>query len=253
MSRRVKWGVLGYAWIAREAAIPVMMNAPNAEFYAIASKDQARLRACAERFDCSKAYSSYDELLTNPDVEAVYVPLPNSMHKEWSIRAARQGKRVLCKKPIVLTVRDCREMVDVCRENKVRLMEGFMYRYTDRTRKMCELLNSYIVGEIRHIDVTNHFLLSAEDRPPDVRMLPELGGGSVYDVGCYAIDFVAMVMKSKPVAVAEEFVMWNGVDVSCSAVLEYERGALATIACGLEAFRRRYAVISGTKGVSGGA
>ena len=246
MDKKIKWGVLGYARIAKNEVIPAIVKAANAEFYAIASRDQEKLKQCQKDFDCPKAYNSYDELLEDPEVDAVYIPLPNGFHKEWTIKAARKGKHVLCEKPIGLNTGECLEMVKACEQNNVKLMEAFMYRYTDRTKKVKELLDSGVIGEVKYINSSFRFYL---ENKKDVRMDPAIGGGALYDVGCYPLNFVGMVTGSSPVSMAAECVKENGVDVILSAVLNYESGIIATINCGFNAFGRLFTEIIGTKGV----
>lgn len=245
-NEKIKWGVLGYARIAQKAVIPAILRASNSEFYAIASRDSAKVQECCQKFGCSKAYTSYDELLADPAVDAVYIPLPNALHKEWTIKAAQKGKHILCEKPLALNVDECLEMIQECEKNKVQLMEAFMYRYTHRTQKVMELLNSGIIGDIKYINSSFRFLLTQEN---DVRMEPGLGGGSLYDVGCYPINFVGMIVGEEPESISGEWVLENGVDVLFSAVLKYKKGILCTINCGFNAFARIFSEIIGTRGI----
>lgn len=245
MERKIKWGVLGYARIARNSVIPAIMKASNAEFYAIASRDEGKLKECCETFGCPKAYNSYDALLEDPEVEAVYIPLPNGLHKEWTLKAAQKGKHILCEKPMAMNKQECLEMIEACKKHKVKLMEAFMYRYTDRIRKVKELLDSGVIGEVRHINSTFRFLLN---RPRDVRLDPAQGGGSLYDVGCYTINFTGMITGRAPVSMSAECVTRNGVDVGFSAVLKYDNDVIAVINSGFDTYRVQYALIAGTKG-----
>jgi D-xylose 1-dehydrogenase (NADP+, D-xylono-1,5-lactone-forming) len=199
--RKIKWGVLGYARIARGSVIPAIQRSSNAEFYAVASRDKAKLKECFESCSVPKSYESYDELLNDPDVEAVYVPLPNALHKEWTIKAAQKGKHVLCEKPIALTAQECDEMIRVCKEHKVKLMEAFMYRYTHRIKKVQEVIASGVLGDIKYINSCFRFLLA---NPASIKLKPELGGGSLYDVGCYPVNFISMVTQDEPESVAAE-------------------------------------------------
>jgi xylose dehydrogenase (NAD/NADP) len=185
-NRKIRWGVLGWARIARENVIPAIQRSKNSEFYAIASRDTAKLAECRARFPAVRTYQSYDELLRDGEVDAVYIPLPNSMHLEWTIKAAAQGKHVLCEKPIALNAVECRELTAACAANGVKLMEAFMYRYTDRTRKVLEVVRSGALGEIKFISSTFRFLLA---NPASIKLKQELGGGSLYDVGCYPVNF----------------------------------------------------------------
>lgn len=242
---RVKWGILGYARIAEMSTIPAILEAENAVFYAMASRDQAKRVACQEKFNCEKAYETYDELLDDPLIDAVYIPLPNSLHKEWAIKAMKKGKHVLCEKPMTLNEKDAIEMVEASKKNGVILMEAFMYRYTHRTKKVQEILESGVIGEIKHVTSSFRFFLN---RPNTIKMNAALGGGSLYDVGCYPLNFVQMVIGEEPKEVQVAAEMENGVDVSASVLLTYESGKIATIHSGFNAFGRNYSEITGTKG-----
>jgi xylose dehydrogenase (NAD/NADP) len=245
MNRKVKWGVLGYARIAKNSVIPALNRTENSEFYALASRDQAKLEECRSQFNPSKLYDSYQGLLDDPQVQAVYIPLPNSLHKEWAIKAMNQGKHVLCEKPLALTAAECEAMMAAAAKNRVLLMEAFMYRYTDRTKKVQEILASGEIGAIKHINSTFRFFL---DRPNNIRSKPEMGGGSLYDVGCYPVNFVGMLTGKLPESYKVECILENGVDVLFSAVLRYSDGVIATINSGFNAFREMRSEIIGTKG-----
>lgn len=244
--KKVKWGVLGYARIAKLHTIPAILMAPNSEFYAIASRDEEKLKECKEEFGVTITYTSYDELLDDESVDAVYIALPNSLHKEWTIKAANKGKHVLCEKPIALNTEETLEMVQACERNNVNFMEGFMYRFTDRTKKVLEVLESGVIGDVKYINSTFRFFL---DRENTIKMKPELGGGSIYDVGCYPLNFVGMVTGKEPKSVSAEYIYQDGVDVMFTGVLKYDNGILATISSGFNAFERMYSEIIGTKGV----
>lgn len=246
MERKVKWGILGYARIARLSTIPAIMNANNAEFFGIASRDQDKLNECKKEYDCKKTYLTYDQLLDDPEIDAVYIPLPNSLHKEWVIKAAKKGKHILCEKPIALNTEEVLEMKKASEENNVLLMEGFMYRYTNRTKKVLELLKSGIIGDIKYINSTFRFFL---DRENTIKMKPELGGGSIYDVGCYPLDFINMIMKKDPTDVSAEFIYQDNVDSMFTGTLKYENDTIAVLNSGFNAFDRMYSEIIGSKGL----
>ncbi len=242
---KIKWGILGYARIARVNIIPAILTSSNAALYAIASRDKTKLKECGDTYPFSKTYESYDLLLDDPDVGAVYIPLPNSLHKEWTIKAARKGKHILCEKPIALNVTECDEMIRVCKEQNVKFMEAFMYRYTHRTRKVNEILADGKLGNIKYINSCYRFLLV---NPASIKLIPELGGGSLYDVGCYPVNFIGMITNDDPEYIAAECVKDSGVDVILSAVLKYRSGIIATLHCGFNAYQRIYSEIVGTKG-----
>lgn len=245
MGRRIKWGVLGYARIASASVIPAILRADNAEFYAIASRDEEKLIQCRNAFGCPKSYKNYDQLLDDENVEAVYIPLPNSLHREWTLKAIQKGKHVLCEKPMALNSAEAAEMFEAAEKHKVKLMEAFMYRFTDRIKKVTELLQSGVIGDIKYINSTFRFLLSREN---SIKMDAGLGGGSLYDVGCYPVNFTGMITGKAPVSVSAEGVMQDGVDVLFSAVLKYDNGIIANINSGFNAFGRVLSEIVGTKG-----
>src|SRR5882762_5352901 len=157
--KKIRWGVLGYARIASEALIPAILRSTNSEFHALASREPDKLTAARARYSIPQVYPGYEQLLRDPAVDAVYIPLPNALHHEWTIKAAEQGKHVLCEKPIALNATEAREMVDACAAHGVVLMEAFMYRYTERTRQVLATLRSGVLGEIKQISASFRFLL----------------------------------------------------------------------------------------------
>jgi predicted dehydrogenase len=255
-NRKIRWGVLGWARIAREHLIPAMERSSNSKFYAMASREASKLAECRARFHTVKTYRGYDELLRDPEVDAVYIPLPNSLHREWTIKAAENGKHVLCEKPIALNAAECHEMMAACAANKVRLMEAFMYRYTDRTRQVLEALRSGALGEIKFVNSTFRFLLA---NPASIKLRPELGGGSLYDVGCYAVNFIGMVADTAagtapgtsqaPESVSVESVREGGVDMIFAGLMKYPSGLIGSVNCGFNAQKRVFSEIIGTRGV----
>ena len=255
-NRKIRWGVLGYARIARENLIPAMGRSSNSEFYAIASREESKLAESRARFKVAKTFRSYDELLRDPEVDAVYIPLPNSLHREWTVKAAHNGKHVLCEKPLALNAAECREMIVACAANRVMLMEAFMYRYTDRTRQVLEVLRSGVLGEIKFINSTFRFLLA---NPASIKLKPELGGRALYDVGCYPVNFIGMVLDAisgsgrgegtLPQSVSAEYTTVGGVDMIFSALLKYPSGLIASLNCGFNAQKQVFSEIVGTKGV----
>jgi D-xylose 1-dehydrogenase (NADP+, D-xylono-1,5-lactone-forming) len=206
-------------------------------------------------FSAAKTYPSYDDVLRDPEVDAVYIPLPNSMHREWTLKGAEQGKHVLCEKPIALNADECREMISACASHGVMLMEAFMYRYTHRTRKALEILRSGALGDIKFISSTFRYLLTNRS---SIKVQSDLGGGSLYDVGCYPVNFVGMVADEiaggspgqapLPDSVRVELVRENGVDMIFSGLMKYPSGLIASINSGFNAQRRIFSEIVGTKG-----
>ena len=256
-TKKIRWGVLGWARIARDNVIPAIRRAANSEFYALASREPAKLQAARDKFNVPVTHDRYEALLADPTVDAVYIPLPNALHCEWTIKAAERGKHVLCEKPIALNAAECRRMIAASTANGVRLMEGFMYRYTDRTRQVLEVLRSGVLGEIKFVSSSHRFLLT---NPASIKLKPELGGGALYDVGCYPVNFAGLVADEQgrqqgllpesavPESVAVEQVRTGGVDVSFSALLKYSTGLIASVNCGINSQRRIFSEIIGTRG-----
>ena len=193
MNQQVRWGVLGCARIARLNVIPAILRNSNAKLQAVASRDAAKLVEFHSLFGDFTDHTSYDALLADPNVDAVYLPLPNAMHCEWAIKAMRAGKHVLCEKPLALNSEQAAQMVETARECGVQLMEAFMYRYTERTRQIRAILDSGRLGKIRSINSTFRFLL---DRENTIKENPALGGGALYDVGCYPLNLIGLVAQA---------------------------------------------------------
>jgi predicted dehydrogenase len=256
LNRKIRWGVLGYARIARENVLPAILRSANSELCALASRDAAKLAEARTRFNVAKTYVGYEALLRDPAVDAVYIPLPNSQHREWTLRAAEHGRHVLCEKPLGLNADECREMIAAAAKHGVTLMEAFMYRYTDRTAKVREVLRSGALGEIKSVSATFRFLLN---RPGSIKLQPELGGGALYDIGCYPVNFIGLVADeiagrpgsgvAQPEFVSAECVREGGIDVNFSALLKYPSGLIAAAHCGFNAHKRVCAEIIGTQGV----
>jgi xylose dehydrogenase (NAD/NADP) len=245
MQQSIRFGVMGFAGIARRAVIPALEQAANARPYALASRKEESRLAAKRDFSFEKIYDDYEGLLGDKDVDAVYIPLPNGLHREWTIKAARAGKHVLCEKPLGLSRGEVQEMRAACRDNGVKLMEGFMYRFTTRTQKLRELLAQKVVGEVLHINSTFRFVISGEN---NVRLNPLIGGGALWDVGCYPVNLIGMIMGEAPESFTAKKVERHGVDISLSAVLKYRSGALCTVSCGFNSNSAQFTEINGTKG-----
>jgi predicted dehydrogenase len=243
----VRWGVLGAASIATRRVIPGMQQSHLSRVVAIASRDPAKARAAADALGIERAYGSYEELLADPDVEAVYNPLPNHLHVPWSVRAAEAGKHVLCEKPIALTAAEARELLAARERTGVQIGEAFMVRTHPQWRDVRALLAEGRIGELRLI--TGHFSYSRRD-PADVRNRVEWGGGALLDVGCYPITMSRWLYGAEPaeaVGVLErdpEF----GVDRLASAMLRFPDGAQATFSVGGQIVHYQRMQLLGTRG-----
>jgi predicted dehydrogenase len=243
---RLRWGVLSTANIGRAAVIPAIRAARNNVLVAVASREPARAQAFAAQLDIPSWHGSYEALLEDPGIDAIYIPLPNSMHRDWTIFAAERGRHILCEKPLALSEAECREMDAAAAANGVALMEAFMYRFHPRTQIVLDLVRKGTIGEVRLLHSSFTFRLT---RPDNIRLRPELGGGALMDVGCYCVNLSRTVMGSEPVEV-QAFARWStsGVDDQLVGTLRFADGALAQFDCALSVERRESYEIAGTGG-----
>ncbi|HLM58695.1 MAG TPA: Gfo/Idh/MocA family oxidoreductase [Pyrinomonadaceae bacterium] len=245
MSEKVRWGVLGAAKIAVEKVIPAMRRGEWSEVVGLASRDAARAREAAGRLGVSKAYGSYEELLADPDIEAVYNPLPNHLHVPWTVRAAEAGKHVLCEKPIALDAAEARTLLEARDRTGVRIQEAFMVRTHPQWLAARDLAASGRIGDLRAFEC--HFSYFNRD-PANIRNRREWGGGALMDIGCYPIQLSRFIFGEEPRRVLGlvERDPEMGVDRLTSAVLDYAAGQ-ATFTCGIQmAFYQRVQIF-GTK------
>lgn len=243
--RVLRWGLLGTARINRMVIPPLRASAGN-RLLAVASRDPAKAAAYAREWGIERAHGSYEALLADPGIDAVYVPLPNHLHAEWTIRAARAGKHVLCEKPLALSVAEVDAVEAAARESGVVVAEGFMYRHHPQTLKVKELVEGGAVGSVRLVRGTFSFVL---DRPNDVRWRPEWGGGCLWDVGCYPLGFARFVLGAEPVEVAGAQVVGpGGVDETFVGQLVFPGGVLVQVDAGFRSGPRTAFEIAGTEG-----
>ncbi len=226
----VKWGVLGTANIARGCTIPGMKQAANCKLYAIAGRDGAKAESFKEEFGFEKAYEGYDKLLEDTEVQAVYIPLPNHLHKEWVIKALKAGKHVLCEKPLALNADDAKEMFAAAKANNVLLMEAYAYLHTPYIESLKEDVRSGIIGEADYIETA--FL--TQGYIEDIRLHKDMGGGAIYDLGCYCTTMILSLTDSEPL-----YVMANaefndeGVDIFSSSLMKFKNGLRASFNVGM--------------------
>ena len=245
MSKKFKWGILSTANIGRKAMIPALQASAMAEVAAVASRDMDRARQFADELSIPKAYGDYQALLDDPEIDAIYNPLPNHLHKPWSIQAAEAGKHILCEKPLALNTRECEEMIAAAESNHVILMESFMYRHHPRIQAAAKMVRAGELGEIKTIESAFTFRLRDKD---DIRYQPEMGGGAVMDVGCYCINLSRLIAGREPKAVQAR-ATWSdsGVDQQLVGLLDFGNGLLAHFDCGFKQSRRQRAIIAGTE------
>jgi D-xylose 1-dehydrogenase (NADP+, D-xylono-1,5-lactone-forming) len=242
----LRFGILGTARIAR-SFVEGVRPSQHATVTSVASRDAAKARAFAQEAGLARHFASYEALLADRDIDAVYIPLPNGLHAEWSIRALQAGKHVLCEKPLSATAAQARAMFDTARRHGLHLVEGYPYRAQPQTLKMRELLDGGFIGEVRLIQGSFGFSLGAGE---NIRLSPQLAGGALMDIGTYPVSLARMIAKARPIrvhAVAE----WtaSGVDRALAATLEYASGLLAQITCSFNTCVHRQALIAGTHGV----
>jgi xylose dehydrogenase (NAD/NADP) len=241
----LRFGILGTAHIAR-SFVQGVSPSRRVIVSAVASRDADKARAFAKDLGIARHFGSYEALLADPDIDAVYVPLPNSLHAEWSIAAVRAGKHVLCEKPLSATAGEARAMFDAARQHGVRLVEGYPYRAQPQTLKLRELLAGGIIGDIRLIQATFGFTLPASD---NIRLDPRLAGGALMDVGVYPVSLAQMIAGTRPTRVHAVAQWSGGVDRTLAATLQFASGLLAQITCSFDTAPQRQALITGSKGV----
>jgi len=231
MSNTAKWGILGTAKIARQALVPGIRDAEGSELYAVASRDPDSAARFAAELGVSKSFGSYESLLEDPEVEFVYVPLPNHLHLEWSREAARHGKNVLCEKPLGADPDEVKQTFSVAEAEGVTLMEGFMYRFHPQVRRVKELLESGKIGEPRYFRGSFSFPLVTEDRSDDIRWKEEMDGGSLMDLGTYSVNTVRYLFGEEPVRVIARDRKHPGhtAEAETQAILEFPGDRSATI------------------------
>ena len=228
---KIKWGVLGTAGIAAGQTIPGMMEARSCERYAVAGRDPEKAERFREKFGFEKAYGSYEELLEDPLVEAVYIPLPNSLHFEWVKKALQHGKHVLCEKPLTPTAEEAEELFRIAEENHVFLMEAFAYLHSPLIAAIRDEISRGTIGDIRYME--SQFVTSDYDLS-NIRMRKETKGGCAYDLGCYNTSMILWMTEKEPDEIkAVAAFSPEGVDVLTTAIFTYKDGMKAMMNCGM--------------------
>lgn len=248
--KKLKWGVLGAANIARKAVIPGILGAANSELDAVSSRSQKKAEEFAAEFGAAKAYDDYEKLLADPEIEAVYIPLPNSLHKKWVLKAAAAGKNILCEKPLSGAGKaEAEEMLKAAAENNVKLMEAFMYRFQPFVIELKELIANQIIGELKEIKA--NFAFDISDRPENIRLNAELDGGALNDIGCYTVDLARYLMGEMPLKVVNFFQKKSadGVDLTGSGTLYFKGGRFASLYYSLNSYPQKDIELIGTEGV----
>lgn len=251
MSRKLRWGILSTAAIGRSAVVPAIAASRNGVLAAVASRNPDAAASFAADLGIERALPSYEALIADPNIDAIYNPLPNALHAEWSLRAAEAGKAVLCEKPLTVDAASARALIDACAAAGAPLMEAFMYRFHPQHERVRQLIAAGAIGEV--VEVRAH--LSADivgrDDPENVRFKAALGGGTLLDMGCYGISVCRMIFGERPGAVRG---WWHrderfGVDVTAGAILEFSAGRVGLVTASFAAEGLGFYTVIGRKGV----
>ena len=247
MSKKISWGVLSTANIAVEKVIPAMQLGQYSQINAIASRNIDKATQCAQRLNIPKAYGTYEELLKDKTIDAIYIPLPNHMHVEWAIKCLEAGKHVLCEKPIGLNTKEAKYLLEQTKRfPKLKIMEAFMYRFHPRWNLVKDSIKNGDIGDIKNI----HSVFTYYNTDPtNIRNKPEIGGGSLLDVGCYCISLSRFLFEEEPIEMSAN-IAYDPIlktDGLVSATLQFKKGT-ATFTCSTQLMDREYAEVLGTKG-----
>jgi predicted dehydrogenase len=245
--RKVRWGILSTAKIGTQKVIPAMQRGQYSEVVALASRDLAKAQAEAASLGIPKAYGSYEELLADPEIEAIYNPMPNHLHVPWSIKAIEAGKHVLCEKPISLTTAEAESLLAVARQHpQIKVMEAFMYRLHPQWQRAKEIVSSGGIGELRTIQ---SFFSYFNNDPNNIRNMADIGGGGLMDIGCYNISLSRFIFGSEPkrvLGIVEYDPNFN-TDRLASGILDFGNGT-ATFTCSTQLSSYQRVNIFGTEG-----
>lgn len=244
--KKLRWGILSTANIAQEWLIPAMQESEYAEVVAVASRDLARAEAYAKECNIPSAFGSYEELLQNPGIDAIYNPMPNHLHIPWSIKAIEAGKHVLCEKPIGLDAVETQKLIDLAEQTNLVVMEAFMYRFHPQWARVQELIKSGELGAIKHVQAS--FTYHNTD-PKNVRNMPGIGGGGIMDIGCYCISAIRLIFGKEPLRVIGNLELDPEfqTDRHASGMLDFGDG-MATFNCSTQSNASQMVKIIGEKG-----
>ena len=249
MAEKVRWGIISTAGIAEKSFIPALGETERGELVAVSSRDRGKADAFAKKHNIPTVFDDYTSMLESDVIDAVYNPLPNTMHAEWTIKAAECGKHIFCEKPLAMSAEEITAMSDSCDRAGVQLVEAFVFLFHDQTHQLREILDSGVIG---NITATHAFMNYNIPRPSDnIRLNKELGGGGLLDGGVYPLTFTRFVFGEEPVAVQASclFDPDYEVDLRTGAVLEFSGGRLATIQMCMDGSGGQGATIYGEKGV----
>lgn len=247
MPEKIRWGIISTANIGLKRVIPAIQASRNGEVVAVASRSLEKAQDFAAQTGIPRAYGSYEELIADPEIDAIYNPLPNSEHAAWSIRCAEAGKPTLCEKPLASNADEAQTMVDAFAERGVLFAEAFMYRFHPQTQQVLKMVTAGAVGTVTAIQATFCFPVADED---DIRLSKPLAGGALMDVGCYCVNVIRLMTGEEPewVHAAARFGERSQVDEALAGVMRFPSGVIAHFDCGLRSFRTHTYEIRGTRG-----
>jgi predicted dehydrogenase len=240
-----RWGLLSTAAI-NDAILAGVARTDEAEVVAVSSRDPSRAEAYAREKGIARSHGSYEALLADPDVDVVYVALPNALHVEWSIRALEAGKHVLSEKPLSVDPAEVERAFDAAERAGRLLMEGFMWRQQPQAKRLTELARDGTIGDVRLVRAQFSFTLTRDD---DVRWQADLGGGALLDVGCYCVNALRLVAGEPLIVFAQQVLAPGGADVRTTAAMRFAGGALGHFDCGFDVPMRRELEVVGSEGV----
>jgi len=246
--RILRWGLLSTAQINRALISPLRASERN-ELFAVASRSMEQAESYAREWDIPRVHGSYEALLEDPEVDVIYNPLPNHLHAEWTIKALHAGKHVLCEKPLALSVQEVDDIAQAAKETGNIVAEAFMYRHHPKTLKVKELVDS---GELGDLQIIRGLFAATFNLKDNYRMVKEMGGGSLWDVGCYPVSYTRLIVGKKP----REVFGWQvegptGIDETFMGQMRFESGVLAQFVCGFASPFRTSMEIIGSKGTLG--
>jgi len=247
VAERIQWGILGNATIARVCVIPAIQNSRNGAVWALGTRSPSLAEEVAGRNRIARVYDSYQAVLADPEVHAVYIPLPNQLHHPWALRALGAGKHVLCEKPLACTAREAEEMAAAARAAGLLLMEALMYRFHPRSRRIWEMVTEGAIGTPRLVRSTFCYPMAEEvlRKGENFRLRPETGGGALLDVGCYSVSVSRWLLGGEPTQVqAQAVYRGTGVDLHLVGTLRFRGEALAVVeASFISALQQTYTVV----------
>jgi len=244
----IRWGILGTAGIAEGSFLPALRQAGDGLAVSVASRDESRARSWAAEHGVARGVFGYEQVVADPGIEAIYVPLPNGLHAEWTIAALEAGKAVLCEKPLCVTPEETRRVLATAESASVPLWEAFVFPFHEQMDRVRDALAGGQIGEVREIASRFHFVL---DDPQDIRLSAELGGGSLYDVGCYPIRLARLLLDAEPDldrTIADAVWTASGVDAELWGALAFPGDRRLVFSCGFVAADDTLTRVFGTEG-----